>query len=131
MSSNFVCKKVKKMHKSNVTNYEKYSVFSGHPAECLHHLIFGRRLRKLCDEDRLTIPLLNREHNAAPDGVKNQVHDNPAAENLSKIAGQLAYERVYLARVLEKGGTIGHQSMEDWLDEAREAFRRRYGESYL
>lgn len=113
--------------KSKVTNYLEYSAFSGAPAEVTHHLIFGRGLRKLADEDGLTIGLLNREHNMSPCGTVNQIHDNPAAEKLSKIAGQLAWERIWLADQLAEEG----KNSDEWMREAREAFRKRYGISYL
>lgn len=116
---------------SIVTKYEKYSSFSGSPMECLHHLLFGRGIRNLADADGVWIPLLNSEHNMSPNGTKYQIHDNPAAEKLSKIAGQLAWERKYLADKLADDENLGHQSSEDWMDEAREAFRHRYGESFL
>ena len=109
--------------KSKVTEYNRYSAFSGSPAECQHHLIFGNGRHKLADEDGLIIGLLNKEHNASETGTKDQVHWNPAAEKLSKIAGQLAWERNYL---IDKLGDFDEVSRE-----AREAFRKRYGESYL
>ena len=121
------------MSKSMVTNYEQYSAFSGTPSECQHHLIFGGALRKLADEDSLYIGLLNREHNMSSKGTINQIHGNPAAEALSKIAGQLAYERVYLAKKLSNVNRDGldEQTVDEWLEEARESFRSRYGRSYL
>lgn len=121
------------MSKSIVTNYEQYSAFSGRPAECTHHLLFGGAIRKLADEDNLTIGLTNAEHNMSSKGTINQIHGNPAAESLSKIAGQLAWERVYLAKKLANVNKDGldEQTVEEWLDEAREAFRKRYGKSFL
>ena len=113
--------------KSRVTDYEQYSAFSGHPAECTHHLIFGNGRHKLADQDGLTIGLLNSEHNLSRKGTINQIHDNPAAEKLSKIAGQLAWERIWLADQLAKEG----KNSDEWMREAREAFRKRYHESYL
>lgn len=118
---------------SAVTNYMDVSAFSSRPAECVHHLVFGSGMRKLADEDMLTIALTNSEHNASSKGTINQIHGNPAAEMLSKIAGQLAYERRYLAKKLaevnEKGLDV--QSVDEWEEEARESFRKRYGRSYL
>jgi hypothetical protein len=108
---------------SRVTEYSAYSAFSGHPAECTHHLIFGNGRHKLADQDGLTIGLLNSEHNLSSKGTINQIHDNPAAEKLSKIAGQLAWERNYL---IDKYGDFDELSRE-----CREAFRKRYHESYL
>ena len=109
--------------KSRVTEYVQFSAFSGAPAECQHHLIFGQGRHKLADVDGLIIGLLNKEHNVSSQGTINQIHENPAAEKLSKIAGQLAWERNYL---IDKYGDFDELS-----HECREAFRRRYGESYL
>lgn len=119
------------MSKSIVTKYENFSAFSGTPTTTRHHLLFGRGIRSLAEKDGVWIPLLDSEHDMSSNGVKFQVHDNPAAEKLSKIAGQLAWERKYLADKLASDENLGHQSAEDWMDEAREAFRARYGESYL
>lgn len=109
--------------KSRVTEYEQYSAFSGRPSECSHHLIFGNGRHNLADQDGLTIGLTNDEHNISKTGTINQIHDNSAAEHLSKIAGQLAWERNYL---IDKYGDFDELSRE-----CREAFRKRYGESYL
>ena len=109
--------------KSKVTEYEQYSAFSGKPSECQHHLIYGRGKHNLADQDGLTIGLTNTEHNLSSNGTINQIHDNPAAEKLSKIAGQLAWERNY---IIDKFGDFDELS-----HEARESFRKRYGESYL
>lgn len=119
------------MGKSIVTKYDKFSAFSGIPTTTQHHLLFGRGIRRLADADGVWIPLTDEEHNASSKGVKFQVHDNPAAEKLSKMAGQLAWERKYLADKLASDEPLGHQSADDWMDEAREAFRFRYHESYL
>lgn len=119
------------MGKSIVTKYENYSAFSGTPTKTHHHLLFGRGIRPLAEADGVWIPLTDEEHNKSSEGIKHQVHENPAAEKLSKIAGQLAWERKYLADMLASDENLGHQSAEDWMDEAREAFRRRYGESWL
>ena len=121
------------MSKSMVTNYEQYSVFSGTPTTTHHHLCFGRGMRELAEQDGLWIPVLDREHNMSSKGTINQIHGNPAAEALSKIAGQLAFERVYLAKKLANVNKDGldEQTVDEWLEEAREAFRKRYGRSYL
>ena len=121
------------MSKSMVTNYEKNSVFSGTPTTTKHHLLFGTAMRSLADQDGLWIPVLDREHNMSSKGTINQIHGNPAAENLSKIAGQLAFERVWLAKKLANVNKDGldEQTVDEWLEEARESFRKRYGRSYL
>lgn len=114
------------MAKSILTEYEDISIFSGRPAECHHHLLFGNGIRKLADEDGLWVGLLHSEHNLSPQGTINQIHGNPAAEKLSKICGQLAFEKKYLADFLRE------QFKFDGVEtKAREAFRNRYGESYL
>lgn len=110
--------------KSIVTKYTNISAFSQNPKECDHHLIFGSGLRKLADEDGLIIPLTNAEHNLGKDTEK--IHENQAAEKLSKMVGQLAYEKEYYRSALEALKETDADS-----DPAREAFRERYGISYL
>ena len=117
--------------KSKVTNYNKYSAFSGKPAECQHHLIYGRGLHNLADQDGLIIGLTNAEHNMSPYGTINQIHDNPAAEKLSRIAGQLAWERNYLIDQLAFPFETEEEAFERVSEECREAFRKRYSISYL
>jgi hypothetical protein len=119
--------------KSILTKYENYSAFSGSPAECSHHLIFGRfgSWRNLSEKFGLKIPLLHKEHNFSSQGTIHQIHGNPAAEHLSKMLGQVAYEEYYLAEKLASDENLGHQSIEDWMSEAREDFRSKFGESFL
>lgn len=113
------------MAKSKVTKYEEISVFSQNRKECTHHLISGRGLRELADEDGLTIPLTNKEHNTASDPV-DRIHGNPTAEKLSKMLGQMAYEKEYYRATFEAQNELAKGE-----DPAREAFRERYGISYL
>lgn len=113
------------MTKNIVTSYMGISTVSGVQAEEKHHLIWGRggALRSLADEDGLIMPLTTKEHTGAAGGkVIERIHDNPMAEHLSKMLGQMAFEKEYyrLKLGLEKGE-----------DPAREAFRRRYGQSFL
>ena len=115
------------MMKSRVTEYEQYSVFSGTPTNTHHHLLFGRGIRDLAKKDGIWIPVTDAEHNMSSKGTINQIHGNPAAEKLSKIAGQLSWERIWLADQLAKEG----KNSDEWMREAREAFRKRYHESYL
>ena len=107
------------MKRSIVTDYQQISAFSGRQAECTHHLIFGNSSRKLADEDGLFIPLTNDEHNLSTTGTINQIHGNPAAEKLSKMLGQVAWEK---HQVAETGCTE---------TEARRRFMSRYGKSFL
>ncbi|MCR5236236.1 MAG: hypothetical protein K6E34_03410 [Lachnospiraceae bacterium] len=100
-----------------LSEYENLSAFSASRAECRHHLIFGTGLRRLAEEDGLWIPLTNNEHNMSPDPTM-RIHGNPVAEKLSKMCGQLAWE---MQAVAQGASEI----------DARDAFRRRYGISYL
>jgi hypothetical protein len=106
--------------KSIVTRYQFNSVVSGYQRECRHHLIFGRGKRDLAEEDGLWIPLTHREHNLAPSTI-NRIHENSMAEILSKMLGQMAFEKEFYRRQLFSSDQ----------DPARDAFRIRYGESYL
>lgn len=110
--------------KSIVTKYTNISAFSQNPKECDHHLIFGNGLRELADEDGLLLPLTHREHNLGQN--TEQIHGNQAAEKLSKMLGQVAYEKEYYRSILESV-----DGLEEGEDPAREKFRRRYGISYL
>ena len=94
--------------KSIVTEYTDICFFGQCPAECEHHLIFGNGLRDLADEDGLKVPSCNKHHNMGQ--ISERIHDNPMAEKLSKMLGQAVWEKHY-----------GN----------REAFRERYGRSYL
>ena len=105
--------------KSIVTRYEGISVFSGYVRDCRHHLIFGTGKREKAEEDGLWIPLLDKEHTMGCIGER--IHGNSAAEYLSKMCGQLAYEKEYYRKKLFSSDQ----------DPARDAFLIRYGESYL
>jgi len=113
--------------KSIVTEFDDISAFSGAPAQARHHLIFGRGLRELAEEDHLWIPLTHAEHNMNPHGQRWQVHENAPAEALSKIAGQLAWEKEYIANTL----STTEELKAIMYKEAREEFRKRYGRSWL
>lgn len=97
---------------------ENWSAINGLKAECRHHLIFGNGRRELAEEDGIWIPLTSDEHTTGE--LIRRIHDNPMAENLSKIAGQLAWESEYYR---EASGLVRFK--------ARQAFRTRYGKSYL
>lgn len=116
--------------KSIVTEYTDISAFSGQMAQCRHHLVYGRGLRELAEIDGLWIPLLHSEHNMSNSGIQYQIHSNAAAEKLSKMLGQMAWEAQYLAEKLTDK-VIPQQTVHDWREEARQKFRKRYGISYL
>ena len=94
--------------KNIVTKYTDICFFCGRPAECQHHLIFGRGLRSLAEEDGLKIPACNKHHNMGKNTEK--IHGNPMAEKLSKMLGQAVWEKEY---------------------GSREEFLKRYGRNYL
>ena len=104
---------------SIITDYQDLSAFSAAPAECRHHCVFGRGLRELANEDGLWVPLTNAEHNMNPNGLLYQIHGNPTAEKLSKMLGQVAWEK----------HTISQTGCNEV--EARQFFMNRYGISYL
>lgn len=94
--------------KNIITEYERTCLFCGMPAECEHHLLFGAGARKLAEQDGLKVPACNNCHNMGH--ITERIHDNPMAEKMSKILGQVLYE-----------AKLG----------SREEFRARYGKSYL
>lgn len=85
-------------------------------AECTHHLCFGNSNRALSDADLLTLKLCNSCHNMAIKPA-DRIHGNIAAERLSKMLGQMMWERNYY----KEGGS----------KDAREEFIKRYGKAYL
>ena len=104
--------------RSVIVENEAWSAINGERTEARHHLIFGNGKRDLAEEDGIWIPLTDDEHTTGE--LIRRVHDNPMAESLSKIAGQLAWESEYY----RKAAQLAEFS-------ARQAFRLRYGKSYL
>lgn len=102
--------------KSIVTDDMDYCFFCGRPAECKHHLIFGSSNRQKADEDGLIVPACNRCHNMGK--VIERVHDNPMAEKMSRIIGQMSWEKQHISNGISP-------------EVAREMFRNRYKVSYL
>lgn len=100
-----------------VTEYNNICAICGKPKECTHHLVFGRGLRELADEDGLTLPMCNNCHNMATSQL-DRIHGNPMAEHLSKMVGQLAFEMSYCSKGIPQ-------------EIARDEFKKRYGRSYL
>jgi len=81
-----------------------------------HHLI-GGSLRHLADADRLTISLCSRCHTLATRS-QDRIHGNPRAEDLSKMLGQMMFERNMCATGMS-------------LDEAHKEFMTRYGRCFI
>lgn len=87
--------------KSIITEYKDFCLLCGTPTnEDVHHCLSGSD-RKHADEDGLVIPLCRSCHSF--------IHKHPQALVMSKIIGQLAYER----------------------EHTREEYLSRYRHSYL
>ena len=99
-----------------ITRYQNVCLLCDRPADETHHLIYGRGLRKLSDEDQITVPLCAYCH--------RHLHQNGGVlSKFSKIAGQLAWEKEYMAGKSDDGKELA--------EEARERFRDRYGRSWI
>lgn len=94
-----------------ITDHADYCIICNSKTEHIHHLVMGNSARRLADADGLTAPLCGICHAVIHTG-------NAQANMLSRICGQLLYERNEVA----KGVSI---------EDARENFRKRYGKSYL
>jgi hypothetical protein len=101
---------------SILTKYQNYCAFCGKPSNQEHHLVFGQGVRQLAEEDGIKLHVCDSCHTLGD--LTKRIHDNVMAEKLSKMCGQLAYEKQKCA----EGFTT---------DEARQMFRKRYGTSYL
>lgn len=99
-----------------ITEYSDICVICGKPKQETHHLVFGRGMRELADADGLTIPLCGECHKA--------IHYNGTAAALSKIVGQLQWEYEAMAEEYP-------MYLDTLRQGKREAFRKRYGRSYL
>lgn len=86
--------------------------------EAEHHLIFGTAGRELSEKDGLKIPVCNNCHNMGQKLCR--IHENPMAERLSKMLGQAIWEKEWISANNQQESR-----------KAREAFRKRYGRSYL
>lgn len=102
--------------KGIITKYNEYCMLCGKPTTTQHHFLFGRGERQLADEDGIKGPVCDDCHNIGE--LIKRIHGNIAAEKLSKMVGQLAWEKHAVAEGMTE-------------DEAREAFRKRYKRSYL
>ena len=85
-------------------------------ADHTRHLVFGTASRRLADEDGLTVRICSGCHSA--------IHSQAVPGNMSRMMGQLLYEKRILQDALS---TL----CEGPKEEVREAFRERYGKSYL
>ena len=97
----------------------------GKVAHGVHHLVFGND-RENADYDGLYVPVCDSCHilGHLDDnmgygyGKESRIHDNPMAETMSKMMGQLMWE---LSQVAD----------EEQREELKTKFRKRYGKNYL
>lgn len=100
------------MGKGIVTDYPEICFICGRPSEAEHHLVFGTAGRELSEKDGLKVPVCNNCHNMGE--ILMRIHGNPMAERMSKIIGQLAWEKEYalqkadeFARIIDEGREEG------------------------
>lgn len=115
--------------KSIVTDDCVACFICGREAEAEHHLVFGTAGRELSEKDGLKVPVCNNCHNMGE--ITRRIHGNSMAERMSKIIGQLAWERQWILKdaVHYKECDEEVQAIESRI--ARKEFRKRYGISYL
>lgn len=100
-----------------ITKYNQFCLLCGSPASDTHHCLKGVSKRHLAETDGLTIPVCRNCHDA--------IHRGSKALNVAvEIIGQLQWEKQFIAEKYEL-------PFEGIQEEARDAFRSRYGRSYL
>lgn len=92
-----------------VTDYMNNCLLCGRPRTDIHHCIYGSN-RKKCDADAIVIPLCRECH--------SEIHHNGVSGHLSKVLGQALWE-------------LNEVADEKEIRDAREKFRKRYGNSFL
>ena len=102
--------------KGIVTEYNDNCLFCGRPTEAQHHLVYGKGARTIAEKHGLKIPCCNNCHNMG--AISERIHGNPMAESMSKIIGQLAYEKHMVAAGMSEA-------------DARDSFRAEFGVSYI
>ena len=123
------------MSKGIVTDYPEICFICGRSSEAEHHLVFGTSGRDLSEKDGVKVPVCNNCHNMG--AILNRIHGNSMAEKLSKIIGQLAFEKEFALRTADEfARIIDPERREGEVKKmihkgSRETFRKRYGCSYL
>lgn len=113
--------------KSIITKWMQYCMVCGKPREHTHHALYNTGKRKLATEDQLLMPLCMYHH----EDSKNGVHNNAGMKAFSQALAEAIWEREYIAKKLaEKDGRTFY-TKDDVLQEAKDAFFKRYGEFYL
>lgn len=117
------------MGKGIVTDYPEICFICGRPSEAEHHLVFGTAGRELSEKDGLKVPVCNNCHNMGE--ILMRIHGNPMAERMSKIIGQLAWEKEYALQKADEFARIIDADREEGEVKqiihkaARETFRKR------
>lgn len=104
----------------------RYCVICGKPA-IEHHLVFGKGLRDLSEVYGLKLDMCNEHHNMAVK-PEDRVHGNNIAQHLSKMLGQMQYERDFIAREYYQATGV---MPDDIRAQAKESFMDVFGRSYL
>lgn len=100
--------------------WANYDMIDGTPAVERHH-VFGGANRHLSDDDGLWVPLSYEHHQGM-----TSVHHNKEMKVLMHIIGQQAWMMDYI--INNKDLPFDFANIKE---EAKEAFRKRYGRSYL
>ena len=119
-----------------ITNYDDICIICGRKAEHQHHCISGVAGRRFAESASLVVPMCSGCHNMFSEdnvpktktgkafGQSCDVHHCRKLEVLMKIIGQLAWEKQW---VIDNYG-ITFDAVDE---EAREAFRKKAGQSFL
>ena len=117
--------------------YSDYDCLTGQPNVERHHVLMGQ-MRSKADEDGLWIPLTKQHHTEGSKpqpGVRCDIHHCELLRVMSQMLAQTAWEKEYITErlhdILEKHEEVFHGDIYTAEKEAREAFTRRYGRSYL
>ena len=102
--------------------YCDHDCLTGQPNVERHHVLMGQN-RSHADEDGLWIPLTKQHHTEGSKpqtGVRCDIHHCELLRTMSQMLAQTAWEKDYI---------LNNRDADE--QEAREAFKRRYGRSYL
>ena len=107
-------------YKTIITKYPNFCIICGRPANEGHHCPYGSANHKIADSEHLIIPLCDEHHRNG----KMAAHKCHEVDVLLHIISQLTWEKRYIA---EKRG-LPFEPIED---EAREAWRKKFGQSWI
>ena len=92
--------------------YWGYCSFTGQPTTIYHHLVYGNGNKAKSEKYGLKLPVVTKPH--------YDMHHNETAMKLSRMLGQMAYEKEYFRKQCNGSNK-----------DARESFRSEFGESFL